>query len=248
MNMTRFFILSLVVPLVVVGGSAAATLDQIELNRSTLDAGTTFNQSVLGQVSLTCQAIGDPGFLLGQDPHDLSDDDLDIMSSCQTTWSTYLVAETVDQAVDPDWFDISSLTVWGLSLINADGFQNCDPAGMTFEVVFFEDDAGQPGTVICPPQSVAASNTTTGGFLNGWNVYQFDLPAVCDLGSIGRKWFTVQSELYPADCGFIWLSGTGGDGTSLQSGGDGWNLRDNDRSFCINGAPVPVEIQSLYIE
>ena len=74
------------------------------------------------------------------------------------------------------------------------------------------------------------------------------LPAACDLGTVGQKWVTIQSELYPDDCGFVWLSGTGGDGTSLQDGGGGWMTKDNDRCFCINGATIPVDLMGFSID
>jgi len=200
------------------------------------------------QSPLTCGALGDPGFLLGQDAHDPADPDADIMSSHLTSWGTYIMAETVDQSVDPGWFDISSLTVWGLSLVNSGGLTNCDPTGITFAVTFYEDAPGEPGTVICPSQSVPAANIPTGLQLSVFDVYQFDLPVACDLGSVGTKWVTVQSEPNPGDCGFVWLSGTGGDGTSLQDAGGGWFSRDNDRSICINGATVPVELEKFSIQ
>ncbi len=200
------------------------------------------------QAPLTCGDIGDPGFLLGQNSHDPLDPDADMMSSHQATWSTYLMAENVLQSADPDWFDVSSLTVWGLSLVSDGGIAECDPTGITFAVAFFEDSASQPGTVICGPQSVPAAITSTGLQFSGFDIYQFDLTVACDLGSVGPKWVTVQSELNPADCGFIWVSGTGGDGISMQDAGSGWFSRDNDRSICINGATVPVELTNLSIE
>lgn len=201
------------------------------------------------QSPLTCGTIGNPGFLLGQDAHDPANPDLDIMSSCQSTWNNFITAETVDQAADPDWFDITSLTVWGLSLVNNGGIANCDPTGLSFEVIFYEDNAGEPGTVICGPQTVVSSSVNTGLILNDvFDINRFDMAATCDFGSIGRKWMTVQSLNNTSDCCFVWLSGTGGDGESLQDGGMGWDLKDNDRSFCVNGAAVPVQLESLSIE
>lgn len=200
------------------------------------------------QAPLTCSDIGDPGFLLGQDTHDPADPDADIMSSHQATWGTYLMAENILQSADPDWFDISSLTVWGLSLVATAGLAECDPTGITFAVAFFEDSASMPGTVICAPQSIPATFISTGLQMSGFDIYQFDLTVVCDLGSVGPKWVTVQSEPNPADCGFVWVSGTGGDSVSMQDAGSGWFSRDNDRSICINGATVPTELTSFSVE
>ena len=119
---------------------------------------------------------------------------------------------------------------------------------MTFDVIFYQDNAGEPGAVICDLQSVVPVITNTLVQYVGFDLFRFDLPAACDLGTVGPKWVTVQSKLYPDDCGFIWLSGTGGDGTSLQDGGTGWDLKDNDRNMCINGATIPVELMGFLIE
>jgi len=199
----------------------------------------------------TCGDLADPGFLLGQDPHNPGDPDWDIMSSHVTSWGTYIMAESIDQtATDPDWFDISSLTVWGLSLINVptEDIQACDPSGMTFDVIFYQDNAGVPGAVICDLQSVVPAITNTLVQYIGFDLFQFDLPAACDLGTVGPKWVTIQSELYPDDCGFVWLSSADDGSGSLQDGGGGWQFKENDRSMCINGATIPVELVAFSTE
>ncbi len=244
---TRWTLAVCVIALLVVA-TGPATANQDQMAGITIRSGSV---SDLGrQIAPTCGALADPGFLLGQDPHDPTDDELDIMGSQQATWGTYITAETIDQAADPDWFDIGSLTVWGLSVVSSAGFFACDPTGMTFDVIFYEDNAGEPGAVICDLQSVVPAITNTGipytGF--GFDLYQFDLPAACDLGTVGRKWVTVQNEQHPLDCGFLWLSGTGGDGGSLQDGGAGWDFKDNDRCICVNGATIPVELMAFSIE
>lgn len=214
-----------------------------------IDVGLLENPAqIAGQPQIqTCADLGNPGLLLAQDPHDPSSPDNNIMSSHQTTWGTYLMTDSIEQAVDPDWFDVNSLAVWGLSLKNDGGLQECDPTGLTFEVVFYEDNAGQPGTTICSPQSIPATTTDSGLLMIGFTLYRFDIPVSCDLGSVGRKWVTIQSELNSPDCGFVWLSGSGGDATSLQDGGGGWSVKEFDRSLCVNGATVPISLQSFEI-
>ncbi len=196
-----------------------------------------------------CGDIGDSGFLLGQDAHG-PDDDWSATTSGQATWGTYIVAETVDQAADPGWFDIGSLNAWGLSLLNDGSWVACDPTGMTFDVIFYEDNAGVPGTVICDVQSAVPTITPTGLQYAGYDLFQFDIPAACDLGSVGTKWFSVQSETMTPDCNFLWMSGASGDGQSLQDDGTGaWaTATDADRSMCINGSTIPVELLAFSIE
>ena len=71
----------------------------------------------------------------------------------------------------------------------------------------------------------------------------------CDLGTVGPKWVTVQSELYPDDCGFVWLSSADDGSGSLQDNGvGGWIFKDNDRCICINGATIPVELVAFSTE
>ncbi len=196
-----------------------------------------------------CGDIGDPGFLLGQDAHG-TEESWSAAVSGQATWGTYIIAETIAQTADPDWFSISTLNVWGLSLLNDGSWNACDPTGMTFDILFYEDNAGVPGTVICDVQSAIPTITNTGDQYSGFDLFQFDIPAVCDLGSVGTKWFSVQSETMTPDCNFLWMSGTGGDTQSLQDDGTGtWATSTGyDRSMCINGSTIPVELLSLDIE
>jgi len=198
-----------------------------------------------------CGDIGDPGFLLGQDTIG-PDGAISAATSGQATWGSYVEAETIAQAADPDWFDVGSLTVWGISaLFDGSSWNVCDPTGMTFDVIFYEDNAGVPGTVICNVQSVVPTITNTGlVYLGAYDLLQFDLSAACDLGSIGTKWFSVQSETMTPDCSFMWVNAVSGDGQSLQDDGTGaWaTATDADRSMCINGSTIPVELLSFDIE
>jgi len=201
----------------------------------------------------TCEDISDPGFLLGQNVHGPSEG-WNAVASTQATWAApYLAAETVAQAEDPDWFDVTSINVWGLSMFNDGSWHNCDPTGMTFDVIYYEDNSGVPGTEICNVQSVAATITDTGlaYSASGYTLYRFDLAAACDFGSVGSKWVTVQSEPMTGDCGFMWMSSGTGDSSSVQdSTGDGTFDTTNayDLSMCINGSTVPVGLQSFVVK
>lgn len=197
-----------------------------------------------------CGDIGDPGFLLGQDAVG-PDDGISAATSGQATWGSHIVAETIAQAADPAWFDIGTLNVWGLSaLFDGASWNACDQTTMTFDVIFYEDNAGVPGTVICDIQSAVPVITDTGQLYLGFSLFQFDIPAACDLGSVGTKWFSVQSETMTPDCSFMWVNAASGDGQSLQDDGTGaWATATGyDRSMCINGSTIPVELQSFGIE
>jgi len=103
--------------------------------------------------------------------------------------------------------------------------------------------------VICDVQSAVPAITNTGEQYAGYDLFQFDIPAACDLGSLGSKWFSVQNEAMTPDCGFLWMSGTGGDSESLQdSDGTGFAPTGYDRGLCINGSTIPIELLSFDIE
>ena len=200
----------------------------------------------------TCGAIGDPGFLIGQDVHGPADSWSAAVSG-QATWQTnmFIVAESIDQAADPDWFDLTSLNVWGLSAENSAGFVACDPTGMTLDVIFYEDNGGVPGTVICDLQSVTPAITITGLQFSGFDLFQFDIPASCDLGSVGVKWVSVQSEPMAGDCSFLWMSASSGDGMSPRDTDDDGVWETDylyDESMCVNGRTVPIELESFQVE
>ncbi|MEN8164122.1 MAG: hypothetical protein ABFS37_08330 [Acidobacteriota bacterium] len=192
--------------------------------------------------SPTCALVGDPGFLIGQDAHG-PDDNWSAGISGQAIWQTaqYVVAESIDQAVDPDWFNVASINVWGFSLSFIGGsWSECNSAGMTFAVKFYEDNAGVPGAVICDLLSVPAVITDTGlNYGEGFNLLQFDIAATCDLGSVGRKWVSVQSESMAAECSFGWVSASSGDGMSPRDTDDDGIWETDylfDSALCINGA------------
>ena len=146
---------------VVVGANGPAIAEQNQADDINLRSDPRAVQTE-GTQAVSCGAIGHPGFLIGQDPHGPGDPDWDIMSSHQTTWGTYIMAESVDQAADPDWFDIDSLTVWGFSVVISGGVFVCDTSGMNFNVVFYEENLSLPGAVICDLQSVVPAVTNTG--------------------------------------------------------------------------------------
>lgn len=195
---------------------------------------------------------GDPGLLIGQNVHGPADVWSAAVSG-QASWQTAMlvVAESIDQAADPDWFDVQSINVWGLSLENSAGWTACDPTGMTFDVIFYEDSAGVPGTEICNLQSVASTITMTGLQYRGYELYQFDIPAVCDLGSVGTKWVSIQSEPMTGDCSFLWMSASSGDGSSPRDTDDDGVWETDylfDEAMCINGSTVPIELESFQVE
>jgi hypothetical protein len=200
----------------------------------------------------TCGDIGDPGFLIGQDVDGVGADWSAAVSG-QASWQTspFIVADSIDQAADPDWFDVTSINVWGLSLENSLGWTACDPTGMTFDVIFYEDAAGVPGTEICNLQSLPSTSSLTGFQYSGFDLYQFNIAAACDLATVGRKWMSVQSEPMTGDCAFLWMSSHDGDLFSPRdTDGDGVWETDYlyDSSMCINGSTIPVELESFTIE
>ncbi len=151
-----------------------------------------------------------------------------------------------------DLFGITDFHWWGLSLFwTGAGFADCDPTGLTFDLTFYDDAAGQPGAEICSFPGLAPTAVDAGLLYSGYPLYSWDVTGLAPTcAPTGAAWVSLQSQPNAADCTLMWISGTGGDGDSLQLDA-GTGLYTNtlyDRGMCITGDIVPVELQSFDIE
>ncbi len=133
---------------------------------------------------------------------------------------------------DIDW--------WGLSLFFDPyyGWSACDPTGMTFEIKFYQDSAGLPGTEVC--SYMVTPTITPGDSYAGYTLYYFQVPALAPCCALSAGWVSIQSQVNASDCAFLWMSGTGGDVNSLQWDGAAYNPTGYDVSLCLTGVHVNV--------
>jgi hypothetical protein len=167
--------------------------------------------------------------LYGQPAHNTTDV-WSAFTSAQTTTFTYLAAEDFAGA----GLSTSDFHWWGLSLLYNAGWSNCDPTGMTFDVRFYDDNAGVPGTEICAYAGVLPEMTSTGLLYSGFSGYYWQLPALTPAcAPTGAAWVSVQSLNNTNDCAFLWMSGTGGNTSCQQFDGTAWTAQAYDLGMCL---------------
>ena len=122
---------------------------------------------------------------------------------------------------------------WGLSLFH-DGtaWQACVDPVNEFEIIFWTDDGGMPGTPVCT-YTVTPTVIATGQFYGSAEYplyyYTVDLDPCCELGA---GFISIQGQDSP-DCWFLWMSSVDGDGGSWIDDGTGPVEDENDFAFCL---------------
>lgn len=137
---------------------------------------------------------------------------------------------------------------WGLCLNYTDDLYSYDPTGMTFEIQFYADDNGQPGTPLCSYDSVNPSITSTGimyYYPDGdryFELYYFetDLDPCCE---VSNGWVSIQSTDCPSGGWFMWMSSLDGNKEMYQFY-DQWIYRFFDVSFILtDGEPTDPDLE-----
>jgi|GEM_PF-1689791 len=100
-------------------------------------------------------------------------------------------------------------------------WDNCDPAGMEFEIKFYSDDPTDhlnmpPSDVVCTHSNVVPSYVYFDDY-SGFDTYYFslDLDPCCELTD---GWVSIQCTYSPNGCLFMWSNSPQGDGFAYQEG------------------------------
>ena len=139
-----------------------------------------------------------------------------------------------------DFWDITSpicdIHWWGFTTTYIGGiYYPSDPEGMTFNIVFYENDNGMPGDVICSYIKVKPSFYPTGimydysEYPEAEGLYELfyfttSLDLCCDLS---EGWVSIQSIYSPTDSDFSWIESLYGNNNSLQYGWGNWYIISN---------------------
>jgi len=115
----------------------------------------------------------------------------------------------------------------------------CVESPMEFQVWFYEDAGGQPGTVKAT-YNVVVTPVATGDLYAGFPLYYFStaLTPCIDPGLLYNGWVSIQAvDTTPEGCYFLWMSADETDGKSLLFDGTTWTTEAFDLSVCITGNP-----------
>jgi hypothetical protein len=106
----------------------------------------------------------------------------------------------------------------GLSLGYDNGWYQTNP-NMTFDITFYEDNGGQPGTIIKTYSNLVPYYYFWGEHYNGSPMYIWDV-ALPEEMEISSGWISIQSQI-PADNGnLMWATGPQGSFNAYQRQGD----------------------------
>lgn len=132
----------------------------------------------------------------------------------------------------------SSAQIMGVSWDGFFGFGGPDMGYLTgFNISFYADSAGQPGTLLSSATIVGTANETLSAqTFEPTYEYSAALPTAFSAMAGNQYWISVVASLNPSSPEWSWLVGTGGDGIGYDSG---LGSEGSDLTFALYGVPVP---------
>lgn len=137
--------------------------------------------------------------------------------------------------------DICDLHVWGVR--NVSGWAQCDEDPITFEVVFYEDNAGLPGTPVCTYTQTVYATWAGEEWWGTDTLWRWDFDFTGDgCCTLRDGWVSVQGISDPQTCWFLWVSSPDGDSASAvyEDATGAWvansSSGDLDLSMCLTPA------------
>jgi hypothetical protein len=165
---------------------------------------------------ITTPAMGEGNVIFSQPPH--SPDDV---------WSAFTSASSFPHLCQEDFWgltaSIDGVHWWGLTLIWNSGWYVGNPDGMKFEIKFYQDSAGVPGSVVATFSDIVPTYVNTGLNYAGYplSYFETDIPGV----SLANGWISIQSTYSPDNSSLLWMSSPEGNLNAIQNGiPQAWNL------------------------
>jgi hypothetical protein len=131
------------------------------------------------------------------------------------SWAFFTSDVGLDYIVADDFWELSGpicdIHWWGLSLFwTGTGWVQCDPAGMIFEIIFY-DNSGAP---VCNYR-VSPTAVATGKLYSGFEMYYWEvvLDPCCELQN---GWVSIQGQGSDNNCVFLWAGGPEGNNNAEQ--------------------------------
>ena len=159
-------------------------------------------------------------------------EDPDWNSLTSSTYLGYLCMEDfwgiTEDITDIHWYGLSLYCCWS----------DCDPTGMEFQIIFYEDSGGYPGMPVGTFSNVVPTITyydTYPYYPAPLTVYRFDVANLWAPVGLTEGWVSIQSTYSPSGCNFLWLISPYGNSNAIQNGYPiGYNL-----AFALTGMPPP---------
>ncbi len=181
---------------------------------------------ILGEncTTFNCDDIPCNSAIFTQNPYGPAEPWYAYNSSYDPANGDYVCAEQVDVATS------NTVTVWGFPLyLNGSIWQTCDGT-YDFNLRAYDDNNGYPGQITAESLQTPATKVATGTLYGG----EFELMRwEMDFNAVNVEHISVQSDSDGLTCWFLWATSGTGDGRSMQHDGDGWSMKLDDLSICI---------------
>jgi hypothetical protein len=120
--------------------------------------------------------------------------------------------------------DIDDIHWYGLAMIWDDtnlkpGYILGDPAGMQFEIIFYQDNSGSPGAKVAEFSNISPSREyhATYQYDNiDYIAYRFDVTGLDVPAGLTKGWVSIQSTYSPSNSQFLWLISSSGNDNAMQ--------------------------------
>ena len=146
--------------------------------------------------------------------------------------SNYLRAESF--TVDGDICDIHW---WGIFAYLGGGWENCTESDPTFEIKFYLDGGGAPGTEVCSYTVVPTMVPTGDVYLDLFELVYFTVELLNPCCVITDGWVSIQG-FGDTTCWFMWGASPDGDGSSFFSNNGVPEGYFYDNALCLTGEYV----------
>jgi hypothetical protein len=120
------------------------------------------------------------------------------------------------------------------------GWTTCaDPTPFDFEVKFYQNGS-QPGAVVGSYLVTPTEVDMGPGYWYASDLLYYSVDQLQPCVNLSAGWVSVQSQLHPGGCVFLWVNSPLGDYSSYQMpAGGAWGQLGTDMAFCLTGGNCP---------
>ena len=113
---------------------------------------------------------------------------------------------------------ITGVRWWGETCNYTGAWSVGNPAGMRFNIIFYQDSSGSPGSIVASFNNIAPTWHDTGiPYMYSFELYEFETSLSSPV-SLTNGWISIQGIYSPTDAWFLWSGSPDNTKNALQSG------------------------------
>ena len=139
--------------------------------------------------------------------------------------------------------EITDVHWWGrVNHFTGSGWEAGNPVGMKFNIAFYQDSSGSPGTLVASFVDVEPTYRDTGLNYGGYNLIIFET-SISSPVSLTNGWISIQSTYSPSDSSFLWACSPDNTPNALQNSITmGYGVAFNLTTGCVSEKMYVVEM------